>query len=508
MLMLTTDAGELASSSFDRVLVVVRNADGLEVGRKESALTPARLPGTVALVNDAAAAEAFLVQVHALDALGRLRLFREALVALPRDGVRALRLPLEGACVGVFPPSAAVAIGASADANVVACAPGESCVEGACLGTAEVSVASLPEFSSTLVASCEPDSEPALCTRNGRTCGAFVAVDACGSLRRVACGTCASERGATTSGLRGAGLDDCGPARKDDCARSVLVPAGSVLRGERSDAPADVSTFRLDAYEVTVGRFRRFVEAWRQGWTPREGQGKHAHLQRGLGARNGQGVPESGWEAAWTRAVGAPSSTAWLPAGPAEPALADWDAVLACTAKAATWTRAAGPGDARPITCLSWYDLHAFCIWDGGFLPTEAEWELVGAGSEDRAYPWGSAPPASDARLANWNCARAGDPSCHSVASVAWAGSFPRGNASLGHADLAGSALEWTLDTYAPTFATPCIDCTNDSSGAYRIARGGSFASKLDTDLKTSTRFPQGPGTRADTTGGRCARAP
>jgi formylglycine-generating enzyme required for sulfatase activity len=157
---------------------------------------------------------------------------------------------------------------------------------------------------------------------------------------------------------------------------------------------------------------------------------------------------------------------------------------------------------------LSWYDLHAFCIWDGGFLPTEAEWELVAAGVEDRAYPWGSASPTADDGLANWNCALAGDPSCNTVASVAWAGSFPRGNAPLGHADLAGSAVEWTLDEYAATFAVPCIDCTNDRASAYRIARGGGFGSKIDTDLKTYARFPHGPASRDDAFGGRCARRP
>jgi sulfatase modifying factor 1 len=42
--------------------------------------------------------------------------------------------------------------------------------------------------------------------------------------------------------------------------------------------PAKVSTLRLDKYEVTVGRFRKFVDAWVGGWRPMAGEGKHAHL--------------------------------------------------------------------------------------------------------------------------------------------------------------------------------------------------------------------------------------
>ncbi len=52
--------------------------------------------------------------------------------------------------------------------------------------------------------------------------------------------------------------------------------------------PATVSGFRLDKYEVTVGRFRQFVKAWNggAGWTPPPGSGKHAHLNGGQGLAN------------------------------------------------------------------------------------------------------------------------------------------------------------------------------------------------------------------------------
>src|SRR5258707_2617317 len=63
--------------------------------------------------------------------------------------------------------------------------------------------------------------------------------------------------------------------------------------------PATLSTFRLDKYEVTVGRFRRFVSAWNggAGFTPPAGSGKHGHLNAGLGLANSAaaGTYESGW---------------------------------------------------------------------------------------------------------------------------------------------------------------------------------------------------------------------
>jgi|HubBroStandDraft_6_1064221.scaffolds.fasta_scaffold272311_2 sulfatase modifying factor 1 len=67
----------------------------------------------------------------------------------------------------------------------------------------------------------------------------------------------------------GPGLNDCG-ALGESCCTSPEVTGGTFYRtftnagdgGTGEADPTTVSTFRLDRYEVTVGRFRQFVAAW------------------------------------------------------------------------------------------------------------------------------------------------------------------------------------------------------------------------------------------------------
>jgi formylglycine-generating enzyme required for sulfatase activity len=134
-----------------------------------------------------------------------------------------------------------------------------------------------------------------------------------------------------------------------------------------------VSTFRLDRYEVTVGRFRKFVDsahgAGTQALPPQPGSGEHPH------------VSGTGWQASF-------SSMLVINEGQLR-------AALPCDAMFATWTDAPGGNDNRPINCITWYEAFAFCIWDGGCLPTEAEWNYAAAGgSEQRALPWSQPPYA------------------------------------------------------------------------------------------------------------------
>ena len=61
------------------------------------------------------------------------------------------------------------------------------------------------------------------------------------------------------------------------------------------------------------------------------------------------------------------------------------EASLACDEKFKTWTDVPGDNEARPINCITWWEALAFCIWDGGFLPSAAEWNYAAAGGSDLA---------------------------------------------------------------------------------------------------------------------------
>ena len=149
----------------------------------------------------------------------------------------------------------------------------------------------------------------------------------------------------------------------------------------------------------------------------------------------------------------------------------------------------------------------AFCIWDGGYLPTESEWNYAATGGEEqRAYPW-SVPASSltiDATYANHtttpgNCV---SPSCRIVD----VGATPKGDGRWGQSDLAGNVFEWVLDWYAP-YVSPCTDCAYLSVATQRVARGGALISDLKY-LRSGVRLPLAPDTRNQLFGFRCARIP
>jgi formylglycine-generating enzyme required for sulfatase activity len=415
----------------------------------------------------------------------------------------------------------------------------------------------------------------------------------------------------------GAGLSNCG-AGQVSCCTSPEVTGGTFFRTydpvvgdadivtapEGGPAglgdPATVSTFKLDDYLVTVGRFRQFVNAWNGGfgYLPAAGSGKHTHLNGGMGlvaiappvgtdagqrdAAHGDAAhPDASGDAA--RADGAPRDAAGRDAARADAALdatrrdgaqpdghsdarpdaprldgpetdalhldapradgrlpeAGRDGVAAADAGLgfepgwvttdnthigpdapnlacdmhATWTASPGANENLPINCVNWYEAYAFCIWDGGFLPSEAEWAYAAAGgAEQREFPWGATWPGTSNTYAIYgdgagNCFY---PSGTLTACPATSGIAPVGFAALGvslwgQLDMVGDMQQWVLDAYG-SYVDPSVDGAFFGS-AQRSIRGDFFDGATFA-LPASHRTDAAPENRYGWVGFRCARAP
>ena len=291
----------------------------------------------------------------------------------------------------------------------------------------------------------------------------------------------------------------CGPASKESCCGSSVVPGGTYTRGydfagiDGSNLRhATVSPFRLDRFEVTVGRFRKFVAAWNAGWRPDFFSGKHVHLNGGQGLMTGGSMFEQGWDLSW----------------PDDVALTDTS--LLCNAGYATWTPSPGAGENRPINCVNWFEAYAFCIWDGGFLPSEAEWNFTAAaGDELRPYPW--VAPGSPMTI---DCAHANyfpSPYCFGGGANPVGSESPLGDGKFGQADLTGNLQEWALD-WSGNVPTTCVDCVNlPTTGDSRlgVTRGGGFDTAASDALVYLRNADVALSSRGNgNLGVRCARPP
>ncbi|WP_437630657.1 formylglycine-generating enzyme family protein [Sorangium sp. So ce854] len=337
---------------------------------------------------------------------------------------------------------------------------GQTCVEGKCVGE------------------CDPEdvrcseNRPQRCDERGQ----WTAEEACPS-SAPACdgGKCTAP---SCVGLAAT----CGPAGNESCCASAAVPGGSFNRDNYPAYPATVSGFLLDRFEVTVGRFRRFVEAY-PGSKPAAGAGRHPLIDG------------SGWDPSW----------------PLPDTAAELKAAVKCGSINQTWRDEDEGTEHLPMNCLSWYEAFAFCAWDGGRLATEAEWNYAAAGgSEQREYPWSKPADSTtiDGSHAVYDCT--GDGSASAV--CAFSDILPvgsrstRGDGRWGQADLAGNMWEWALDWYA-AYPNECNNCANMISASNRAIRGGSWHDAASV-LLSSLRYGFDPSDRYSVLGARCARTP
>jgi formylglycine-generating enzyme len=272
----------------------------------------------------------------------------------------------------------------------------------------------------------------------------------------------------------GRGTEDCSAMGCQTGAGLEGCPVGitTCLADQQPEHPVMVASFVLDKYEVTVGRFRRFLaayDAWRSQANPAPSAGANP------------AIAGSGWQAGWN---------VELPAN----AAAFLDAAHLEGGTEQAWTDSAGANESAAVNFVSWYEAFAFCIWDGGRLPTEAEWEYAAVGgAENRLYPWGNTMP--DHTRANYEGTSQGIP----------VGSSPAGVARFGHLDMAGGVWEWVLDTYQVDYTG--AGSTNPATlptGTVRILRGGGWLSTIDYLLSTFRHHIDSGHYHAS--GWRCAR--
>jgi formylglycine-generating enzyme required for sulfatase activity len=154
-----------------------------------------------------------------------------------------------------------------------------------------------------------------------------------------------------------------------------------------------------------------------------------------------------------------------------------------------------------PVVFVGWAEANQFCQWDGGRLPTEAEWELVARGPapSKRIFPWGDEAP--DCTKANLG----GDGSC--VGDTDLVGRRPWGASPWGAMDMAGNVWEWTADWYDASYYqnSPKRDPRGPSQGTLKVMRGGCWMSGADS-LRVSCRKAELPDSWAPNVGFRCAR--
>ncbi len=140
----------------------------------------------------------------------------------------------------------------------------------------------------------------------------------------------------------------------------------------------------------------------------------------------------------------------------------------------------AEPG--QPVRDISFSQAEGFCRWAGGELPSEDRWILAATGSEARRYPWGDT--GAVCRRSDWGRWRG--PCAHAGQGPEWAGLISEDRTPDGVVGLAGGVAEWARGPDGP------------------VVRGGSWKSRLATELRTWRRESRDAGRGYDDVGFRC----
>lgn len=256
----------------------------------------------------------------------------------------------------------------------------------------------------------------------------------------------------------------------------VFIKGGTFRMGAGDEMPeeapvheVEVKSFWMDAREVTVAEFTKFVEA----------TGYQTEAEK------------FGWSGVFDVKRG------------------DWGRV-----DGADWRHPEGPqSEARPdepVCQVSWNDAAAYAKWAGKRLPTEAEWEYAARGGlEGKRYAWGDELRPGGKPVANWWQGRfpERDTGEDGYVTRAPAGRFaPNG---YGLFDVAGNVWEWCADWFDEGYyaRSPKANPVGPDAGTERVIRGGSWmcSENFCSNYRTAARSRATPDSGLNNLGFRCA---
>ena len=260
-----------------------------------------------------------------------------------------------------------------------------------------------------------------------------------------------------------------------------------------------VEDFWIDACPVTVGEFRRFVDA----------TGYVTVAERPLDPAFYPGADP---------AVLVPGSAVFCATeGPVPLDSMVWWRYVA----GACWYAPEGPGsdvcgrEEHPVTQVAYEDAEAYARWVGKVLPTESEWERAARGGLDGTrFAWGEEENPDGRWMANiWQ----GRFPWENLVLDGFAGTSPVGSFApngFGLYDMIGNVWEWTCERGAPALmqsgvSPPCCapaGQTPVSPDATRIIKGGSHlcAPNYCLRYRPSARQAQAVDTSTSHIGMRC----